>query len=1462
MADLPSTTAAPAASDAPAKPVRTGLRLLLPLALVLLLVALLVGTLAGGGRWLLLSEDGARWLVARLPGVQVQGLRGALLGDQLRADKLRIEWAGGTKSLLITDLRADGLIWQWRPHTGIWAALQAQRLQARRVELNTGPPSGPPKSLLLPLQLQVAQVQMDEMVVNASMPVQGLALRGVVVDGRSGQLHAVEEFALVWQGNAVQGQAQISNSAPLTVAAQASLRPTAGGEQPAWGAAVRANGPLENLAVQATLRGVPLTVGSGKSAVTRAAPAFDLKASVQPYAAWPLAALSASTQGLDLAALSPLAPETSLSGTAQIQSSALNAPVSARLQLENSRPGRWNERRLPVRRIELDVSGLAATPAGTEARVDATRFELQMADGAGAAGRWSGSAVWLGPTLTVSTLLTDVKPQHLDGRAAAMTLSGPLSATVRGLPAPGPQAPAAAPTAPTARAAAKAPGLSIDWKLQLDGRLDAAPQPVRLSMQASADAQHVQVRQLRAEAGPASADLSATVTRLASQQWAISSSGKLNNFDPLPWWPGEASSAWRQGPHRLSADWQLAVTAPAQAAALAPLDLLQSLAGEGRLNLRDSVLAGVPLTADVTLGAPSREKSTLPLAKLRAELNLGGNQLLLEGLGDPTGNGQADHWLADINAQALASLAPLARLNPALGNWVPRQGSMRAKLTADGRWPLLRSSGQASVLQLQMGTLALQKAEANWQLDSGGAQNLALTAQASGLQLGSQRVEQLQGDVRGTLAEHRINISAALPGAPPAAASQLLGMQTSVPARSSPGTRVQMLALGAWAADAAGGPGLSGGGRWRAKVERLTASAWGGAAADSAEVSKDSGPNSSAPKPWAEARDLRAELQFDARGKLLNLQAEAGSARLGDAVNLRWDAVRIGLGGALPQIELRAQIDPINVAPLLARWQPGMGWAGDLRLAGRIDIRATERFDADVVFERQDGDLNMSSGDGSQLLGLSQLRLVLAAHDGVWSFSQALKGRSLGEITGNVRVRSTAQARWPAADAPIDGSIQAQVADIGIWSNWVPAGWRLTGEVRTTAALSGTFGAPKYTGDVNGSGLGVRNLLQGVNVNDGRILVRLAGDVAQIERFTLRGGEGTLSVTGGASFGTTPSAKLALKAERFRVLGRVDRQLTVSGNAELFLQTDQIKLDGSVFIDEGLFDASRADAPSLDDDVSVKRAGTDDGPALDANANRVRRNVAVGLDIDLGEKMLVRGRGLDTTLRGKLRLSTPGGRLSLAGTINASGGTYKAYGQKLEIERGTLAFSGPPDNPRLDVLALRPNIDNRVGVAISGNLLTTRVRLFSEPEMSDNEKLSWLVLGRAPDGLGRADTALLQRAAVALLAGEGEAPTDALMRSLGIDDVSLRQSDGEVRETVITLGKQLSRRWYLGYERGVNATTGTWQLIYRIAQRFTLRAQSGLENSLDIIWVNRVGESTEAPDAAAGGVRKSVTLPP
>jgi translocation and assembly module TamB len=551
-----------------------------------------------------------------------------------------------------------------------------------------------------------------------------------------------------------------------------------------------------------------------------------------------------------------------------------------------------------------------------------------------------------------------------------------------------------------------------------------------------------------------------------------------------------------------------------------------------------------------------------------------------------------------------------------------------------------------------------------------------------------------------------------------------------------------------------------------------------------------------------------------------------------------WTADATGPG----QLNLLAQLETIDVAQLLAKLQPGTGWAGNLSVGGRIALHSAAGFDADIVLERLGGDLTLPDelDERRRLpLGLSELRLALSAHDGIWQFAQGFAGDSIGRMAGAQVLRTTAARRFPPPEAPLSGVIEAQVGNLGAWGAWVPPGWRLVGQLHTSASFGGTLGAPEVSGEMRGSGLGLRNLLLGVSLSDGELAITLAGDRARVERFSFKGGDGTLALTGDATLGAAPLARLQLKADKFRLLGRIDRRLVASGQAAMQLGADSLHVDGDLRVDEGLFDISRSDAPTLDDDVRVHNGRNGTAPAAGRASAVVPaplRNAQVAVRIDLGDRLRLRGHGIDTGLRGKLVASSPGGRFALNGSVRTEGGQFAAYGQKLQIRRGEFDFSGAPDAARIDVQAVRPNLDVVVGVLVTGTAQTPRIRLFSEPDLPDYDKLSWLMLGRAPDGLGRSDTALLQRAAMALLAGDGGGPTGKLIDAIGLTDFGLSQTDGDTRDTVITLGKQLSERWYVGYERSVNAAAGTWQLIYRAAQRFTLRAQSGSDNALDVIW--------------------------
>ena len=1391
-------------------PVRTTLSLLLPLGVVLVFVLLVAAAATTVVRWWLFEETGSQWLLQRLPGLQVQGFRGALLGDRWQADRVQLSLAQDQISITVEGLSLSGMRWGWRPNDAAWVGLEIERFGARKVTIKTGE-AGPrpiplPPSLALPLQLAAGQGQIDELRVDSLPPFARVAVQGLLLDARAGAEHRVDHLQADWYGVRTEASLSVGNAAPLPMKLQASLRPEAEGDTPRWGAVLRMAGPLSAIELSGTLRGVPRA--------GLVAPSVDVQAGLQILQAWPLASLRLRSTDLDLSALTARAPQTRLTVSATLAPRVADTPLSAAIEIDNALPGRWNERRLPLQRLRAELRGRPDQPNRLEVR----GFELALADNTQSAGRITGNLVWQGHELQLDAKLAAVTPQRLDGRAAAMQLSGPVLATLLGLPAPD--------------GAGTTPAASARWKVDLEGRLDAAPQPVRLSMEGSATDKRLELSSLRASSGKATAELNLLLQQVGSSEWRLGSIGNLVDFDPVPWWPGAAGSALRKLVHRVSADWQLDLRLPDNAAALPTLELAQRLAGNGTVRVHDSVLAGVALSANLKLGYTQAAAPTTAL--LNAEVLLGGNRLGIEGRGNPAGSGQADRWRLELKADSLSALAPLSQLHPALADWMPRQGTASAVLAAEGRWPNLRSEGSAQVVQLKAGTFVVARGQIDWRLESGLERPLSMKLDLAGLQLGQQRADHLRATVSGTLAEHRIDIAGALPLRPPEAAARLLGVQ------AQSGTRLQMQAQGNWRADAAGG------GVWRARVQQLLVGSWDG--------SLDDAPPASV---WARLRELSAELQFDGSGQIVALRADPGRVLFAGDLALRWDAIKIDLSKEQPDIELRADVEAFALAPLLARLQPNMGWSGDLRVGARIEIRAAQRFDADLVIERRDGDLHIASGEGVHLLGLTDVRLRASAHDGHWELSPVFKGRSLGEITGTVRVTSTPERRWPHADAALQGEVQARVADIGIWGAWVPPGWRLGGEMLTIATLSGRFGEPRYVGAITANGVSVRNLLQGVNVSDGKVAVRLEGDKASIGLFTLRGGDGLLTISGDATLGAAPKAHLQIKADRFRALGRIDRLAIVSGLADLTLSGEQARLEGRIVLDEGRFDASSSDSPSLDGDVTVHRPGSADQVDPTQAKAGTRRNFVLGLELDLGSKMHVRGRGVDTGLRGSVRLSNPSGRLEVRGNINATDGSYAAYGQKLTLDRGLIAFGGPPDDPRLDILALRPNIDQRVGVAISGTLQSPRVRLFSEPDMSDTEKLSWLLLGRASEGLGRNDTALLQRAAMALLAGEGEAPTDALLKNLGIDEISLKQGEGDARETVFSLGKQLSRRWYLGYERGVNSATGTWQLIYRIAQRFTVRAQSGLENSLDVIWSWRVQETPA--DAA---MRKSITTPP
>jgi len=629
------------------------------------------------------------------------------------------------------------------------------------------------------------------------------------------------------------------------------------------------------------------------------------------------------------------------------------------------------------------------------------------------------------------------------------------------------------------------------------------------------------------------------------------------------------------------------------------------------------------------------------------------------------------------------------------------------------------------------------------------------------------------------------------------------------------------------------------------------------------------------------------------QGRLASLHVDASDPAVGTGhwtlalrkpVDLRWSSGSFdgGAGEATLAAPARSGAGADSGAPATLQWEPVRWQGNDLRTAGKLTglplawlellggpQLAGTAVSGDMVFDAQ-WDANLgpapriraslarSRGDLTLLAdtaqgasthvraGVREARLsVTSEGDSVtallrWDSERG--GTADGRLQTRIARGGGAGWQWPDS-APLSGSLRAQLPRIGVWSLLAPPGWRLRGSLATNITFAGTKGDPQLTGTLAADDLALRSVVDGIELQRGRLRAHLSGRSVVIDEFLLRGpgpDGGTVVATGEGSW-TSAGVQAHMSAEitRLRASIRSDRQLTASGTIAARLDGSGTVVNGNVKVDQALIVLPDQSTPKLGDDVVVHGAA---GPitrtearAADEAAQPGSRKLSVSVNVDLGNDFHVKGMGVDTHLRGTVALSGPSiTSPRLVGVIRAGGGEYQAYGQRLDIERGVIRFTGAVDNPSLDILAIRPNLlQQRVGVQITGNALAPYVRLYADPDMPDAEKLSWLITGRASASSG-AEAALVQQAALALLASRGGGGKRGMAASLGLDELSFRREGPE--GPAVTLGKRIGRNVYAAYERSLSGALGTLQVFYDLTRRVQVRAETGERTAVDLIF--------------------------
>lgn len=676
---------------------------------------------------------------------------------------------------------------------------------------------------------------------------------------------------------------------------------------------------------------------------------------------------------------------------------------------------------------------------------------------------------------------------------------------------------------------------------------------------------------------------------------------------------------------------------------------------------------------------------------------------------------------------------------------------------------------------------------------------------------------------------------------------------------------------------------------------------------------------------------LNARIELRGNRQHAQWRANADSARVGIPGLVRLSGLKLSItGGNAPAAEQAldlqlARIDTTTLPPLARKLNLTLrGRRDEHRITGEADLLEGNRLQLALqgalddswrwqgklltaTLESQDKTRNFRLAESAPLhlapnawqIGPLQLageqldwqaRLAAHANDSHLNGTLQASGRRIGQLDGELSAGLL--SAWQLKhDAPWHARLNALTPDLGWLGATIGSGWQTGGRLETRLEIGGTPAATFANGRFRGENLILRLPEQGLSLVNGRLVadlrdnrlrigeltfesplqaaprpLRLASKTAASTLATLTATPGRLEIRGELRVDRDKgeAATLAVRLERIGAWQLPDQWLLVSGDGRINWHQGVLGVHGRLTADAGYWQLAPGNQPRLSDDITVIR------PGRQSTSTPLRPRLDLDLVTDLGQHFLFAGAGLNSHLSGEVRLTARERDLPRAsGSILTRDGRFEAYGQKLDIERGALNFNGLLDNPALDVRAVRKGLSVEPGVQIGGTARKPVIRLVSDPDLPDPEKLAWLVLGHGPESMGSGDAPLLLAAAGGLLGNDSGNLLGQIRKTFGIDELGIRQgqigdsggrqpssriaastldTSSSTGNQIFSIGKRLSSNALLSYEQALGKAESVVKLTVNLTRNVSVVGRAGSDNALDVFYTLLFGKP-ERPTA-------------
>lgn len=381
-------------------------------------------------------------------------------------------------------------------------------------------------------------------------------------------------------------------------------------------------------------------------------------------------------------------------------------------------------------------------------------------------------------------------------------------------------------------------------------------------------------------------------------------------------------------------------------------------------------------------------------------------------------------------------------------------------------------------------------------------------------------------------------------------------------------------------------------------------------------------------------------------------------------------------------------------------------------------------------------------------------------------------------------------------------------------------GAQANGTLTLTASVSGGFNRPQLRGMFSTNGATFVDPDTNVRLNNINVMGSMDGETITLRQVNAAlGSGGAVSASGTISTNAEANfpANIEIKLDRARyadgklVVATVNGGITINGP----LMRDPL-ISGRIDVDRAEISVPEnlgggaAYVPVQHKNTPKNVQATLDRAKVETRKSKVptptSRPTMPRLDVLISapNQIFVRGRGLDTELGGRLRLTGPVTDIKPVGSFDMIRGRIGILGQRITFDEGHVTLVGDL-NPQLNFVARSEGNEITAIVTVTGTVDNLDIKFSSTPELPQDEVLAQLIFKRSIGELSAFQIAQLAAAAAELAGGSNNSLMNKLRAGTGLDDLDVVTD--EKGQTAVRAGRYIRDNIYLGVEAGSGGST-------------------------------------------------------